>query len=280
MEGNGEAKQRPVREPASARTYVALALPLALVVYLLVQVVYLWELERAGALVRTFDLSRLLVETVTVHGASLAAWLVIAAACGYGVHRAAMWLYEAQRELVTQREHQALKDPLTQLDNRRAMEERLAVLHPIAERSGRPYSVLSIDADGLKDRNDADGHEAGDRAIRRMAASLRATMRAEDHCVRLGGDEFIVLLPETSAAGAEIVASRIRQRVEAATLTTRERPVTTTVSVGVASYPEHAADLESVMERADQALYASKSGGRNRVTVAPGRAAYAALAAV
>jgi len=87
-----------------------------------------------------------------------------------------------------------------------------------------------------------------------------------------------VLLPETAAAGAEVVSTRIRQSVETAVLTTRDRPVSATVSIGIASYPVHAADLESVTECADQALYASKTGGRNRVTVAPIRATYVAAA--
>ena len=112
----------------------------------------------------------------------------------------------------------------------------------------------------------------GDAVLASLGEQLNSILRSTDVRCRYGGDEFIVLLPETASAGAEIVATRIRERVEAAVLTTRDRPVSTSVSIGVASYPEHASDLEAVMERADQALYASKEAGRNRVTVAPGRA--------
>ena len=122
-------------------------------------------------------------------------------------------------------------------------------------------------------------YQAGNRLLQLLVQCIQAQLRETDILARYGGDEFVLLLPETTAPGAEIVATRIRQRVEAAVLTTREKSVSSTVSMGLAGYPEHASDLESVMERADQALYASKSGGRNRVTVAPGRASYAAVAA-
>jgi diguanylate cyclase (GGDEF)-like protein len=171
------------------------------------------------------------------------------------------------------------KDELTDVLNMRAFAAVAERVSRQAARYNHTYTVLMVDSDSLKVVNDKFGHQAGNRLLQMLVQCIQAQLRETDVLARYGGDEFIVLLPETSAAGAEIVASRIRQRVEAATLTTRERPVTTTISVGVASYPEHAADLESVMERADQALYASKSGGRNRVTVAPSRAAYAAVAA-
>ena len=171
------------------------------------------------------------------------------------------------------------KDELTGVLNMRAFATVADRVSRQASRYNHTYTVLMVDSDSLKVVNDKYGHQAGNRLLQMLVQCIQAQLRETDVLARYGGDEFVVLLPETSAAGAEIVATRIRQRVEAATLTTRERPVGTTVSIGVASYPEHAADLESVMERADQALYASKSGGRNRVTVAPGRTAYAAVAA-
>ena len=79
------------------------------------------------------------------------------------------------------------------------------------------------------------------------------------------------MLPETASAGAEKLATRIRQRVEGSALSTREVPVATTVSIGIASYPEHGGDFKSIIEGADRALYSSKTGGKNRVTVASGR---------
>jgi diguanylate cyclase (GGDEF)-like protein len=171
------------------------------------------------------------------------------------------------------------KDELTGVLNMRAF-------NPIADRISRQsqryshlYTILMIDSDSLKVVNDKFGHEAGNRLLQMLVTCIQAQLRETDVLARFGGDEFIVMLPETASAGAEIVANRIRERVEAAVLTTRDRPVSTTVSVGIASYPEHAADLATVMERADQALYASKSGGRNKVTVAPGRATMVVAAA-
>jgi len=171
------------------------------------------------------------------------------------------------------------KDELTGVLNMRAFATVAERISRQAARYNHTYTVLMVDSDSLKMVNDKYGHQAGNRLLQMLVQSIQAQLRETDVLARYGGDEFIVLLPETAAAGAEIVATRIRQRVESTTLSTRERPIGTTVSMGVASYPEHAADFDSVMERADQALYASKTGGRNRVTVAPGRAAYAAAAA-
>jgi diguanylate cyclase (GGDEF)-like protein len=164
------------------------------------------------------------------------------------------------------------KDELTGVLNMRAFGGLADRVSRQSARYSHAYTVLMVDSDSLKTVNDKYGHQAGNRLLQLLVTCIQAQLRETDILARYGGDEFIVLLPETASAGAEIVATRIRERVEAAVLTTRDRPVSTSVSIGVASYPEHASDLESVMERADQALYASKTGGRNRVTVAPGRA--------
>lgn len=170
------------------------------------------------------------------------------------------------------------KDELTGVLNMRAFGMIADRVSRTSSRYNHTYTIVMVDSDSLKVVNDRFGHQAGNRLLQLLVQCIQAQLRETDVLARYGGDEFIVLLPETAAAGAEIVATRIRQRVEAAVLTTRERPVSTTVSMGIASYPEHGSDLESVMERADQALYASKTGGRNRVTIAPGRATYVTAA--
>lgn len=167
-------------------------------------------------------------------------------------------------------------DELTGVLNMRAFG---AVADRVSRQSARyshPYAIVMIDSDSLKIVNDKFGHEAGNRLLQLMVRCIQAQLRETDILARYGGDEFVLLLPETTAAGAEKLGVRIRQRIEAAVLATRENPVSSTVSVGLASYPEHASDLESVMERADQALYASKTAGKNRVTVAEGRTYVAA----
>lgn len=264
----GVVLERSSRRPPRLLSYVLLSVPLATASYLAVQVVYLWELERAGALVRGYDLPRLMVETITVHFVSLAAWLVLAALCGCAAQRITVRLYEAQRQLSAQREAEALTDPLTGLDNRRALEERLAILHPIAERYERPYSVISIDADSLKARNDADGHEAGDRAIRHLAEVLRATMRSVDQCVRLGGDEFIVLLPDTGTATATVAAERLLEALRRASPAPSGGALR--ASAGVAEWVPGLSP-QDVLRRADTLLYEAKRLGKDRVISAPPR---------
>jgi diguanylate cyclase (GGDEF)-like protein len=170
------------------------------------------------------------------------------------------------------------KDELTGILNMRAfnpLAERIA--HQSA-RYKHPYAVIMLDSDSLKIVNDRFGHQTGNRLLQLLVQCVQAHMRVTDVLARYGGDEFILLLPETDATGGEVVASRIRERVEAAVLSTQEIPVKTTISLGVAVYPEHGGDLEAVIEQADQALYASKSGGRNRVSVAPRRTHYISAA--
>lgn len=265
----GVDPERPSRPPPGVLRYVLLSLPVALASYVAVQIVYLWELERSGALVRDYDLLLLLEETITVHVASLAAWVAITALLGCGAQRVTQRLYETQRRLGARRETEALTDPLTGLDNRRALEERLAVLHPIAERYTRPFSIISIDADGLKTRNDSDGHEAGDRAIRHLADVLRATMRSVDQCVRLGGDEFIVLLPDTGAATATIAAERLLAALRAPSPSAPPAGALG-ASAGVAEWVPGLSP-QDVIRRADALLYEAKRLGKDRVISDPPR---------
>ena len=169
-------------------------------------------------------------------------------------------------------------DELTGVLNMRAFTAIAERLSRQSARYNHPYTIVMIDSDSLKVVNDQHGHPAGNRLLQMLVQCIQAQLRETDIVARYGGDEFVLLLPETTSIGGEKLAARIRQRVEAAVLTTRTDPVSSTVSVGVAAYPEHASDLETVMERADQALYTSKTSGKNRVTVATARAYIAASA--
>lgn len=158
-------------------------------------------------------------------------------------------------------------DELTGVLNMRAftaVAER--ALHQ-AERYARAFSVLMIDSDSLKQVNDAYGHETGNRLLRLTVECIQGQLRQTDLVARYGGDEFVVLLPETPCSDAVGVAERIRRSMESALLPTREGAVTATVSIGIAGFPNHGADFESVLEKADQAMYASKTGGKNRTTL-------------
>jgi len=158
-------------------------------------------------------------------------------------------------------------DELTGVLNMRAFGVVADRVFRQAERYARPFSILMIDSDHLKSVNDTLGHEAGNRLLKLTVQCIQSQLRQSDIVARFGGDEFVVVLPETPANGAIGVAERIRKSVESSPLTTRDKKVAVTVSVGIAGYPNQGHDLETVLERADHAMYASKSGGKNRSTL-------------
>jgi diguanylate cyclase (GGDEF)-like protein len=155
-------------------------------------------------------------------------------------------------------------DELTGLFNTRGFAIAANRLFGQAMRYGRPASVLMIDSDNLKTVNDSHGHEAGNRLLRQVANAVQAELRATDVPARYGGDEFIVLLPETPPKGALDVAERIRTAIGARPIAIDGRSIAATVSIGVACYPEDGRTLDALAARADRALYQAKQEGRNR----------------
>ncbi len=166
---------------------------------------------------------------------------------------------------------QATVDPLTRLPNRAALQDRMAEEVARFHRYRRPLSLLVVDLDHFKRINDGYGHDAGDAVLRRMGEVLRAQIRDVDVAARFGGEELVVLLPETMIGPALDVAERIRAAVEAAAVSFDGVAIPVTASIGVSSCPECVEEPEALFSSADQALYASKEGGRNRVTAASGR---------
>jgi diguanylate cyclase (GGDEF)-like protein len=133
-------------------------------------------------------------------------------------------------------------------------------------RYAQGLSLLMIDLDHFKRINDEHGHPTGDALLREFGRLLRDMLRAVDSVGRYGGEEFVVILPHTSADEARQTAERIRKRVEAHEFTAAGKPLRITVSAGVASYPSSAVDSpESLIREADKALYRAKQGGRNRI---------------
>lgn len=158
-------------------------------------------------------------------------------------------------------------DELTGLLNMRGFAIAANRLFGQALRYKRAASVLMIDSDNLKAVNDSHGHEAGNRLLRQLTRLVQAELRYTDVLARYGGDEFIVLLPETPAKGALEVADRIREAVAGIPLELDGKRVGCTVSIGVAAHPADGSTLDAVAARADRAMYQAKQAGRNRVVL-------------
>jgi diguanylate cyclase (GGDEF)-like protein len=156
-------------------------------------------------------------------------------------------------------------DELTGLLNMRGFSIAANRLFGQALRYNRAASVLMIDSDNLKAINDTHGHESGNRMLRQLTRLIQAELRYTDVLARYGGDEFVVLLPETPPKGAVEVANRIRDAIASLPLDMAGTLVTCTVSIGVASHPADGNSLDAVVARADRAMYQAKQGGRNRV---------------
>ncbi|MBP7334568.1 ligand-binding sensor domain-containing diguanylate cyclase [Niveispirillum sp.] len=166
----------------------------------------------------------------------------------------------------------ASTDPLTGLLNRRRFLELAAAEQTRAGRHNRPLSVLLIDLDHFKRVNDAHGHRMGDAVLRTAAAVLSGAVRTSDLAARFGGEELVLLLPETDLAGAAGMAERLRQAFASAPTLLDGVEVRVTASLGVAAWRGPAESLDGLLHRADQALYAAKNAGRDRVMVATGMA--------
>ena len=168
---------------------------------------------------------------------------------------------EVNRELAT-------RDELTGLINRRAMLDLMALEHRRSLRSGRPLLLAQLDIDHFKPINDQHGHATGDRALQAFAGTVRASVRDTDVLARWGGEEFVLMLTDTSADQARGLLERIRQAVQVLEIAHSAGSLQLTVSIGLAQHLP-GDTVEHTLERADQALYRAKALGRNRVVVAP-----------
>lgn len=164
----------------------------------------------------------------------------------------------------------ATHDDLTGLLNRRAMLDRMQLEQRRSLRSGSPLLIAQLDIDHFKAVNDTHGHAAGDLVLQSFADTVRRNVRDTDVLARWGGEEFVLLLCDTPAADAVALMERLRQAVQAMQVPVPQSggPITVTVSIGLARHTP-ADPLAGTLERADQALYAAKAGGRNRVVPAP-----------
>lgn len=156
-------------------------------------------------------------------------------------------------------------DGLTQLYSRTFINQ--AIQHEIlrSARVGRPFGLLMFDLDGLKPVNDRFGHESGDRLLRAVADVIRGGIRVTDIAGRYGGDEFIVLLPETDPPGALRVAEKLRRDIAQLSLPENGQMIRSTVSIGLVSYPDDGRSASELLRRADAAMYESKRRGRDQI---------------
>ena len=156
-------------------------------------------------------------------------------------------------------------DPLTGCFNRRSLESRLRADLRHARRRGTTVAVAAIDLDHFKEINDSRGHPVGDLVLQQLAGIMKSTARDTDAVARFGGDEFVIVLPDTGWQGALTFAERLRRRVDDYTFGTPAMPMSLTISIGVALGRGTETSSEKLLQDADNALYKAKSGGRNRV---------------
>lgn len=156
-------------------------------------------------------------------------------------------------------------DEMTGLLNKRSFNAMLIKAAKVAERYGHPMSVMIIDADNLKAVNDQYGHKAGDRLILMLGEIIHDCLRISDVISRYGGDEFVILLPQTTAEKALEAGSRICLAVQNSSFDVAGNKINSTVSIGIASYPDDTVSMNELMEKADASLYLSKKQGKNQV---------------
>jgi diguanylate cyclase (GGDEF)-like protein/PAS domain S-box-containing protein len=188
--------------------------------------------------------------------------LAISVASQIALSLASLQLRETLRE-------QAIRDPLTRLFNRRFLEESLDRELQLASRKKQSIAILFLDLDHFKRFNDTFGHDAGDMVLQSLADLFRNFFRATDICCRYGGEEFAIILPESSSQDAVVRADALRSEVKRLRLQYKKQTLgQLTLSAGVAAFPEHASTSLDLLKIADQCLYESKASGRDVVTVA------------
>lgn len=176
---------------------------------------------------------------------------------------------EELRENLVRITEEANRDALTGLANRKAFDTHAQHLHDVAMAGDGEFSLLLLDIDHFKVFNDKYGHQVGDEVLKIVAREMMNAVKGRDVVARYGGEEFAVLLPSTGLGGALIVAENLRKNIAGHTLSrkdTKESYGTITVSIGAAQFHAPKDTVEALVRRADEALYRSKKGGRNRVT--------------
>jgi diguanylate cyclase (GGDEF)-like protein len=221
-----------------------------------------WSLGFAVLLAFFYSFLLFLAESLTTH-LLLRVPFVLAASIFYSYFVQVVNNEQALREKA---EREARHDFLTGLPNRHAYKERMSQEIARSKRYARDLALLMVDLDNFKLVNDSLGHEGGDIVLQKVAAQLSRTLRTVDFAARIGGEEFVIILPETNLAGAIEVANRLLSAVRDNPVETKIGPLTVTVSIGVSSgVIKNSSDEKQMMSDADQALYRAKRTGKDRV---------------
>jgi len=189
----------------------------------------------------------------TAYGDALV-WLVL--------YLSSVWMITQLRRLYEHEWHLSRIDPLTMVENRRAFVESLTRARSLSDRHGLSISIAYLDLDDFKRFNDRFGHTAGDQLLAVTASEIRRSLRPTDVVARLGGDEFALLLPDTGKETAEKILARVRTALDRAM---RERQWRMTFSIGVSSLSPPLASVQELIQSADEAMYAAKNLGKNRL---------------
>ncbi len=174
----------------------------------------------------------------------------------------------AMIQLVDEIERLSFTDELTRLYNYRYLRQYLALEIRRALRYKKQLSLLFIDIDGFKGVNDTHGHLIGSEVLAEVGSVLKASVRESDVVSRYGGDEFVIVLPETSLRDATGIAERVRQQVKAHNFCGSRLTMELTVSIGVANFPEHSSTVDGLLKKADTAMYRAKRMSKNAIEVA------------
>lgn len=227
-------------------------------------------LERSDAAVTARINARTLAQIETAERLRrYVTWLLLGSVGGLGgLFIAYRRVQVRERAAQSRIERLAHFDMLTGLPNRALLIDRLNQESARAKRGARPFAVLMFDLDGFKKVNDTWGHGAGDQLLRQVGTRARACVRASDTVGRLGGDEFLAILPETTLEGAQGVAEKLRAALREPYEVAKDTMATVGASVGIAVFPQHGTDSEDLQRAADGALYHSKREGKNRISVA------------
>ncbi|HOO70982.1 MAG TPA: GGDEF domain-containing protein [Spirochaetota bacterium] len=161
----------------------------------------------------------------------------------------------------------ARKDFLTGLSNRHYITELIEYERGRKRRSGKPFAIIMSDIDDFKRVNDSNGHDCGDQVLVHISEIMRANVRFQDYISRWGGEEFLLLLPETDVLGGKVAAEKIRTEIKEAAIEYNNNKISVTMSFGVTEIIENDEKVDDMIKRADRALYQAKKKGKNRVEI-------------